>query len=116
MPLERLGSQSVQMTRIKPQVRGGVCEYCGTLDGTKPATEQYKLCSHYKPLMDELERQGQEPVLRCTYCPDQVDPNEVVRSGILNVHEHPDKPNVWITVCNRFECTSKHEKRFVRNV
>lgn len=106
MPLERVSSQSVPMTRMKPVVTGGICEYCGVLDGTKDATEQYKLCPHFKDIGE----------LRCSYCPDSVDPVEVIRSSKMKVHEHPDKPNVWIALCDRYNCTLAHERRFVRNL
>lgn len=105
MPLERVGSQSVAVTRMKPYVTGGICAFCGVIDATQPSTVQYQLCPHFKEIGE----------LRCSYCPDNVDPTEVIRRSKMKVHEHPDKPNVWIALCDSYDCTLKHEKRFVRN-
>lgn len=116
MPLERVGTQSVPFTRMKPMVTGGICEFCGVQDATRPATEQYQLCPHFKPLMQELISQGQEPTLRCSYCPDNADPVEVIRRSKMKIHESPDKPGVWIALCDSYNCTLKHEQRFNKAV
>ncbi len=106
MPLERVGTQSLPVTRMKPIVTGGICEHCGVLDATQPSQVQYQLCPHFKDIGE----------LRCSYCPDNVDPMEVIRRAKMKVHEHPDKPGVWIALCDSYNCTLAHEKRFVRNL
>lgn len=103
MQVERQGSLSEPYTRRFPQVRGGVCEFCGVMDKNYPSQYQYKLCPHYR---------GQQ--LRCSYCPENKDPDEVVYHADLNVAEHPDKPNTLIVWCNSYECSRSHEKRFKR--
>ena len=112
MPLERAGAKSMPYTRMKPRVIGGVCEYCGVVNSNYPSEEQYKLCPHFKDLKDQFNPTGE---LRCTYCPDNADPVEVVKKADMKVHEHPDKPNVWIAVCDSYNCVKAHENRFVRN-
>lgn len=109
MPLERMGAQSVPMSRVKPTVIGGVCEYCGTVDNQQPPEVQYQLCQHFR----DLRAQGME-ILQCSYCPASSNPIDVIKKGRIHVHEHPDKPNVWIAVCDSYNCTLAHEKRFNR--
>lgn len=104
MSIERAGAKSEPYTRIFPQVRGGVCEYCGVLDGNVPSQFQYKLCPHYR---------GKQ--LRCTYCPEQKDPDEVIYHADLNIRESPDKPGTMIVWCNSYECSRAHENRFKRS-
>lgn len=119
MPLERLersGTQSVPFTRMKPYVTGGVCDFCGVLDANQKSEVQYQLCPHFKGLMEALIMQGEQPVLRCTYCPDNADPTEVIRRSKMKTHESPDKPGVWITLCDSYNCTLAHEKRFNKAV
>ena len=99
--VERAGAQSEPLVHHFPQVRGGVCEWCGILDPNTPSQYQYKLCPHYR---------GQN--LRCSYCPAEKDPDEVVRSTKLEIVEHPDKPGVMIVVCSSYECEKKHQERF----
>lgn len=103
--IERTGIKSEPYTRRLPQVRGGVCEYCGILDPNVPADQQYKLCPHYR---------GME--LRCSYCDESKDPTDVIGHSILNVAEHPDKPDTWIVWCNSYTCSDKHLKRFKRSM
>ncbi len=103
--LERQGDKSEPYTRRLPQVRGGVCEYCGILDKNTPSQYQYKLCPHFRDI-------GQ---LRCTYCDGTKDPDEVVSMSTINVAEHPDTPNTWIAWCDRYECSRKHAARFKRS-
>lgn len=99
--VERAGAQSEPLVHHFPQVRGGVCEWCGILDPNVSSQYQYKLCPHYR---------GQN--LRCSYCPAEKDPDEVVRSTKLEIVEHPDKPGVMIVVCSSYECEKKHQERF----
>ena len=99
--VERAGDQSEPLVHHFPQVRGGVCAWCGVLDPNTPSQYQYKLCPHYR---------GQN--LRCSYCPPEKDPDEVVRSTKLEVVEHPTQPGVMIVVCSSYECEKKHQERF----
>lgn len=104
MRVERQGSQSEPYTRRFPEIRGGVCEFCGILDRNTPSQYQYKLCPHYR---------GMEA--RCTYCAETKNPDEVVYKSAMQVAEHPDRPGTLIMWCNSFECASAHLKRFKRN-
>lgn len=101
MRIERQNDEGVPVTRRFPQVRAGVCEYCGVLDPKMPGQYQYKLCPHYRGL-----------ALRCSYCPAHKDPDDVIGHAIVNVAEHPDKPNELIVWCDSRECSDKHMKRF----
>ncbi len=103
--IERQGDKSEPYTHRLPQVRGGVCEYCGILDPNVPSQHQYKLCGHYRNI-------GQ---LRCSYCDETKDPDEVIGMSALNVAEHPDNPDKLVVWCDRYECSRKHEKRFKRS-
>ena len=103
--VERAGSQAEPMVHHFPQVRGGVCEWCGILDSNTPSQYQYKMCPHYRGMN-----------LRCSYCPAEKDPDEVVRSTKLEIVEHPDKPGVMIVVCSSYECEKKHQERFRQSV
>lgn len=100
--IERQGSVSAPYTIRMPQVRGGICEWCGVLDPNLPATEQYKICPHYRAI-------GQ---LRCSYCPDTKDPDDVIYHSVLNVHGHPNDPDKLVVVCDSTVCVSKHFERF----
>jgi len=102
--MERQGEKNEPYTRRLPQVRGGVCEYCGTLDPNVPPENQYKLCPHFRGL-----------TLRCSYCDETKDPEEVVSNSILNVAEHPEKRGTFIAWCGSYECSRAHEKRFRRD-
>lgn len=103
MRVERQGSQSEPFTRRFPQIRGGICEFCGVMDKNVPSQYQYKICPHYRGMQ-----------ARCTYCPENKDPDEVIYHADLNVAESPDNPNVLIMWCNSYECSRAHEKRFKR--
>lgn len=101
--VERQGSQSEAYTRRFPQIRGGICEFCGVLDPNVESKFQYRLCPHYRGMQ-----------ARCTYCPDQKDPDDVVYHETLNVAEHPDKPGTLVMWCGSFNCSQAHIKRFRR--
>ena len=105
MRVEREGNSSAPYTRRFPQIRGGICEFCGVIDGRYSSQDQYKMCPHYRGMQ-----------ARCTYCPENKDPDEVVRVSEMNVAEHPDKPGVLIMWCNSFECSKKHLDRFKQSV
>lgn len=103
MTVERQGNLAEPYVVHYPQVRGGTCEYCGTLDSNVPAHSQYKLCPHYR---------GKD--LRCSYCDVTKDSNEVNSKSVLNVVAHPDKPNMLIVVCDSYDCSRAHQTRFQR--
>lgn len=102
--VERLGDVSSPVTARYPQVRGGVCEYCGTMDGRQPSHMQYKLCPHYRGMQ-----------LRCTYCPASKDVDDVINHSTLNVAGHPNNPDQLVVWCDSFSCSEKHLKRFQVN-
>lgn len=104
MRIERQGARSEPYTRRFPQVRGGVCEYCGILDKNVPSQYQYKLCGHYRGMQ-----------LRCSYCSETKDPDEVIYHAAMNVAEHPDNPNMIIAWCDSYECSKAHNERFQRS-
>lgn len=101
LTVERQGAKSEPYTRYFPQVRGGICEFCGVLDPNTPSEFQYKLCPHFRGLN-----------LRCSYCDETKNPDEVVYHAVLNIHAHPLNPNTLIVVCNETKCTDAHLKRF----
>lgn len=102
--VERQGSRAEPYTRRYPQVRGGVCDHCGIIDVNVAAEHQYKLCGHYRGMQ-----------LRCSYCDEGKDPNDVVYHHILNVADSPTDPNQLIVWCDAYECSRRHEQRFKRN-
>lgn len=104
MRIERQGSRSEPFTKRWPRVVGGICEFCGVLDKNVPSQYQYKICPHYR---------GME--LRCSYCAESKNPDEVVYHANMNIAGHPDKPNELIVWCNSYECSEAHLKRFRRN-
>jgi hypothetical protein len=101
MRLTPRGVSSAPMSRRFPQIRGGQCEFCGTLDSYQPGDMQYKLCPHYR---------GME--MKCVYCGDKRNQDEVVRNSTLNVAEHPYRPGELLVWCNSFECVKAHEQAF----
>lgn len=103
MRVERSGNISAQYSTRWPQIRGGTCEFCGVLDGNVPAQYQYKLCPHFRGMP-----------ARCTYCPENKDPDEIVYHAVLNVATHPDDPSTVIMWCNASSCAEAHLKRFSR--
>lgn len=105
MQVERDGDYSTPTSRRFPQVRGGICEFCGVLDPKQPSQYQYKMCPHYRGLQ-----------LRCTYCPSGKDADDVINHANMNVAEHPDNPNKLVVWCDSYECSRAHERRFNRAV
>lgn len=101
MEVERIGSQSSGMTIVFPNVRGGVCEFCGVIDGNYPSNYQYKLCPHYR---------GKQ--LACSYCPPTKNVDEVIDHSVIRVMQHPDHPKKLIVRCDSFDCKKKHEERW----
>lgn len=108
--IERKGGRAVPYTRMYPKVVGGQCEFCGTLDPNQPATYQYKICPHFRNM----------GTLECSYCDQTKDPDEVVRSSVVKVHDHPYERDangnpVLVVVCDSYECSQKHRARFEVN-
>lgn len=101
MRVERSGNISAAVSVRWPQIRGGTCEFCGVIDPAVPAQYQYKLCPHFRGM-----------TARCTYCPENKDPDEVTYHANMNVAQHPDNPGVLIMWCNSFPCSDAHIKRF----
>ncbi len=95
------GQSNVPFSRQFPWIYGGVCEYCGVLDKNKPGNEQYKLCPHYKD-MD----------MKCVFCKESADHDDVVRMSAMKVIEDPYLPGQLVTLCGRWECTRKFEQKY----
>ena len=101
MRLTPRGAVSSPMSRVFPRIIAGVCEKCGVLDHSQPGQYQYKLCEHYR---------GQ--AMRCVYCNENKDHDEVIRNSTLQVREHPYRPGEILSWCGSFECVRKHEQAF----
>lgn len=101
MEIERQGSRTEPVTLRMPQVRGGICEFCGVMDKNYPSEQQYKLCPHFRGMQ-----------LRCSYCDETKDPEDVIGHSVLNIAGHPDNPNKLIVWCDSYNCSRAHEARF----
>lgn len=101
--IERQGIKAEPYVHHYPQVIGGVCEFCGVIDATKPSYTQYKLCPHYKGLD-----------LRCSYCDEAKDPDDVLYHSTMNITDHPSDPSTLVICCNAYTCLQKHQARFKR--
>lgn len=100
--LERTGQRSEPYTHRMPQIRGGICEWCGVIDPNVPSQFQYSICPHFRGIGE----------MRCSYCDEAKDPTDVVIHAVLNVAEHPNNPDQLVVWCNSYECSRKHEARF----
>ena len=100
--IERQGPRTEAYTRRLPQIRGGICEHCGVIDGNVPSHLQYTLCPHFKGLGE----------MQCSYCEEAVNPIDTIKQGVLNIAEHPDNPDKYVVWCNSYKCASKHIERF----
>lgn len=100
--LERRGMRTEAYTRRLPQIRGGVCEFCGVLDKNVPSQFQYQICPHFRGIGE----------MRCSYCDEAKNPTDVVMHAVLNIAEHPNNPDQYVVWCNSYECSRKHEARF----
>jgi len=105
--IERQGIKSEPYVHHYPQVIGGVCEFHGVIDGNQPSTEQYKLCPK-----DGLHPNYSQ--LRCSYCDESKNPDDVIYKSTLNITNHPSDPNTLVVVCDNFTCVQKHQARFKR--
>ena len=95
------GQTNVPMSRRFPRVLGGQCEVCGTLDRNVDGKYQYKLCPHYKDMN-----------LKCVFCKESADHDEVVRQSEMLVMEDPQFPNRLLTLCKSYECSRKFESKY----
>ena len=100
--IERRGAQTVAYTRRLPQIRGGICEFCGVVDPNVPSQFQYQLCPHFRGLGE----------MRCSYCDENLNPVDVLLHSVLNIAEHPNNPDELVVWCNSYPCSAKHEARF----
>lgn len=100
--LERQGVRSEPYTRRMPQIRGGICEWCGIMDPNVASQFQYRLCPHFRDIGE----------MRCSYCDEAKDPTDVILHAIMNIAEHPTNPDQLVAWCNSYECSKKHEARF----
>lgn len=103
--IERQGNRTEPVSHRMPQIRGGICEWCGVKDHNLPSQMQYQLCDHFRGLGE----------MRCSYCEDSKDPTDVVIHAVLNIAEHPSNPDQLVVWCNSYECSRKHEARFKVN-
>lgn len=100
--LERQGRSSTPHVHHMPQIRGGICEWCGVIDGNFPAHLQYTMCPHFRGLGE----------MRCSYCDESKDPTDVIIHSVLNIMEHPQNRDQLVVVCNSYECSRRHIARF----
>lgn len=100
--LERQGRSTAPMVHHMPQIRGGLCEWCGVIDQNVPSHQQYSLCPHFRGLGE----------MRCSYCDEAKDPTDVITHAVLNIMEHPTNRDQLVVVCNSYECSKKHLARF----
>ena len=105
MRVERQGAQGVAYSRRFPEIRGGICEFCGVLDPKVESKFQYKLCPHYRGMQ-----------AWCSYCHETTDPDETVYHERLKVAEDPNNPGSLIMWCDKYDCAQAHLKRFKTNV
>ena len=103
--IERQGRSSEPLVHHMPQIRGGICEWCGVIDGNFPSHVQYQMCPHFRGLGE----------MRCSYCDEAKNPTDVVTHAVLNITEHPNNPDQLVVVCNSYECSRKHSARFKVN-
>lgn len=101
MKLTKPGEANVLQSRRFPTIYGGVCEACGVIDPNYPGEEQYKLCPHYK---------GRD--MKCVFCKESADHDEVIRMSTLLVKEDPYAPGHLVTLCGSYECTRKFEAKY----
>lgn len=99
--IERRPDSTSAYSIRSPQIRGGICEFCGVIDPNQPSQYQYKLCPHYR---------GKQ--MYCVYCPQSKDADDVIYHSTLNVAEHPENPDKIVVWCDSYDCIKKHEARF----
>lgn len=100
--IERQSVNTEPITGRYPKIRGGVCDYCGVLDGNIPSYLQYTLCRHFKGLGE----------IKCSYCEETKNPRDTVLQSIIQVAEHPDNSDKLVVWCDSYTCSAKHIARF----
>lgn len=73
-----------------PEIRAGICEFCG---------ESYRTCKHYSGID-----------IYCTYCGRR----DIILSRSLKIFSRNDTPNQLIIVCEDYKCTDAHLNRFLK--
>ena len=100
--IERRNAQGSAVSGRYPRIKGGQCEFCGVLNPNIPGHLQYTLCPHFRNL----------GVMRCSYCPETANPEDVIAKSTLIVASHPNDPMSLVVCCNSRECSRKHMERF----
>lgn len=101
MKIGRSGESTTLASRSFPEIRGGICEYCGVINPSYPGDIQYKFCPHYA---------GME--MKCSFCKESADHPNVVRMSKMLVREDPYAPGQLVTLCGSYECTKKFEQKY----
>ena len=112
LEFERKGAKSEVYTRRFPDITGGVCDFCGIRNNLLPSEVQY--LQPHDPACPYAQRGGIGQI-RCSYCPETVNPVDVVKQRRLVVHESPTVPGQLLAVCDSYDCSRKHESRFKLN-
>ncbi len=101
MKLTKPGESNELVVRQFPWIKGGVCDYCGVIDPAYPGHQQYKLCQHY---------QGRD--MKCVFCKETADHDDVIRMSQMKVIEDPYAPGHLATMCGSYECTKKFRAKY----
>lgn len=101
LQFSRPGESNNLYVTTYPRIVGGTCEHCGVIDPNYPGSVQYKLCQHYK---------GME--MKCVFCKENADHDDVVRQSTMKVIEDPYRPGHLVTLCGSYECTRKYEQKY----
>lgn len=103
MSIERHGNASTVDAIVHPEIRAGVCTFCGVkpdfegYDGGGNPRKAVPKCKHYYGVK-----------LFCTYCQN----DEALRSRTMRVYELKSDPGKLIICCDDFRCEDKHQKKF----
>jgi len=84
-----------------PNIRGGVCDFCGIVNKSTLSRLQYTECEHYKGLE-----------LKCSYCPPGTDFEDVIEHRMFSVFEYPKGSGSLTICCDDIRCRDSHHKRF----
>ena len=85
--------------RKLPDVIGGTCEFCGTLDPKIPADIQYSVCPHYTGVD-----------IKCSYCPPGADHDEIRKTRRFSIKEFPVGSGQLDVCCDDLNCRKRWEK------
>lgn len=96
--VERKATPLVPSAKKYPDIRAGICEFCGILDKNVPIDKQYTICPHY---------QGVD--IFCTYCGKSED---IIKDRALHIYELDEDPGKLVIVCDDYACRNKHNQRF----